>query len=303
MLPSKTLVIYKKSLYHLYFLERRHSRGALPPLGTGDLDRYRRAHEAHTRTMATVRQVLERRRLHHRFVYRARQVDYRPYDLVLAVGGDGTFLEAARRVTTQRLLGVNSDPERSTGFFCACDAATFELTLEALRADTLPLRQLTRLAFRLDGRELPFHALNDVLIAHRYPAAMSRYLLALGDVEEEQRGSGLWVSTAAGSSGGIRSAGGRAQPLSSRRLQYLPRELYHRRDQHYRLRGGLVPPGQSLVITSRMREGELFVDGPHLRLPFPVGRRLELCPAAQPLRVYLPAPPVAGPPAAAAPNA
>ena len=87
---------------------------------------------------------------------------------------------------------------------------------------TLHPTPVTRLAIDLEGRRLQ-PALNDVLVAHVQPAATSRYRLTLGRRSEEHRSSGLWVATAAGSTAGIRSAGGRPMPLTSRRIQFRAR--------------------------------------------------------------------------------
>ena len=88
------------------------------------------------------------------------------------------------------------------------------------------MRRIIAAAFvTLDGVMLPEAALNDVLIAHQHPAATSRYLVRLGRISETHRSSGLWVSTPAGSTAGIRSSGGAVLPLRSRRLQFRAREL------------------------------------------------------------------------------
>ena len=47
-------------------------------------------------------------------LYRGELTSVAGYDLVLSVGGDGTFLEVARHAPDVPILGVNSDPERST---------------------------------------------------------------------------------------------------------------------------------------------------------------------------------------------
>ena len=44
--------------------------------------------------------------------------------------------------------------------------------------------------------------INDVLIAHKNPAATSRYLLELNKTKEEQRSSGIWIATPMGSTAG-----------------------------------------------------------------------------------------------------
>ncbi len=38
-------------------------------------------------------------------------------DLVVTVGGDGTMLDASHRVRETPILGFNSDPDRSVGYF------------------------------------------------------------------------------------------------------------------------------------------------------------------------------------------
>ena len=46
-------------------------------------------------------------------------------DLVVAVGGDGTLLAASHNVVDVPILGVNSAPGHSVGFFCAAKRPTF----------------------------------------------------------------------------------------------------------------------------------------------------------------------------------
>jgi NAD+ kinase len=74
-------------------------------------------------------------------------------------------------------------------------------------------------------------------------------------------------------------------PLRSRRLQYLVREPYFGDGQRFRLLKGLVPPHTPLRLTSRMRRGRLFMDGPHLRFPLVLGDVLTVTTAPTPLRV------------------
>ena len=116
-------------------------------------------------------------------------------------GGDGTFLEAARQITTQPILGVNSDPERSVGAFCPVTRDSFEAALDQVLSGACQTVPLNRMFLCRDDKPLRFLALNDVLIAHASPAAMSKYQLTVGDTTEDQNGSGLWICTAAGSTG------------------------------------------------------------------------------------------------------
>lgn len=212
-------------------------------------------------------------------------------DLVITIGGDGTALGASHYMENGALLGVNSAPGDSVGHFCSVQRTDFAARLEALLQGQWQPQALTRLAVTLDGQRLPELALNDVLLAHACPAATTRYLLQLGDIEEEHRSSGLWVSTAAGSTAGIRSAGGRVMPRRSERLQYRVRELY--REVHggvqrdYQLIAGFINPGQTLTLASKMTDGWLFIDGARTAYRFPFGARAVLGAAETKLRLFL----------------
>jgi NAD+ kinase len=209
-------------------------------------------------------------------------------DLVIPAGGDGTVLAAAHAVRRGIVLAVNSAPGDSVGHFCATDAAGFPALVDAVLAGRRKGSRLARLEVSVDGRVLPERALNDVLVTHACPAATTRYTLRAGAWSEEQRSSGIWIATAAGSTAGLGSAGGSVMSLRSRSLQYRVRELYREPGRRYRLTHGRVAPGRSVEVTSRMRDGRLYVDGWRVEHPFPFGRRAVFYTAADDLRIVLP---------------
>ncbi|HEX5759431.1 MAG TPA: NAD(+) kinase, partial [Thermoanaerobaculia bacterium] len=206
--------------------------------------------------------------------------------LVISVGGDGTLLAASHHVTAGALLGVNSAPRDSVGHFALARRETIARVLDSIAAGRLRPFAVTRIRTLLDGAAVGAPALNDVLVAHQHPAATSRYLLRRGRIVEEHRSSGLWIATAAGSTGGIRSSGGAVMSLRSRRLQFRARELYRRPGTAHRLVSGFVPPGATLVVESQMDAGWLFVDGSRIGHRFAYGARAELRAAPEPLRIY-----------------
>ena len=65
-----------------------------------------------------------------------------------------------------------------------------------------------------------------MLFCHDCPASTTRYLLTFDGRTEDQISSGIWISTAAGSTSVIRSAGGKEMPPRSRRLQFAVREPF-----------------------------------------------------------------------------
>ena len=252
-----------------------------------------RAHDAHERTLLAVREALRQRGL--RFSEAAVGGEGARFrrlvaaaDLVVPVGGDGTVLAAARATEGATVLAVNSAPGDSVGHFCATDATGFPALLDAVLARRRKPTRLARLEVELRGHVLPERALNDVLVAHACPAATTRYALHVGARSELHRSSGIWIATAAGSTAGIGSAGGRAMSRHSRALQYRVRELYREPGRRYWLTHGLVPPGRSLEVVSRMPEGRLYLDGWRAEHAFPFGTRAVFRTAAEDLRIVLP---------------
>jgi NAD+ kinase len=88
----------------------------------------------------------------------------------------------------------------------------------------------------------------------------------LGRRSEEHRSSGVWVGTAAGSTGALRSAGGRVLPLSSRALELVVREPYLGEDRPYRWEKVVVSPGKAISVQNKMQDARLFLDGPFKQL-------------------------------------
>jgi NAD kinase len=205
---------------------------------------------------------------------------------VITVGGDGTLLAAAHWVGSAKLLGVNSAPKSSVGYLSCTQRTLLARDLGRIAKGTLLPQQVSRIEVALDGRSLP-PALNDVLVAHEQPAATSRYRLHLGRLAEEHRSSGLWVASAAGSTAGIRSAGGQPMPLDARRLEFRARELYRPRGSRDPvLESGFVEAGQELVIESAMESGWLYLDGARMATRFPFGARATFRVAEQPLLLF-----------------
>jgi len=208
-------------------------------------------------------------------------------DLVITIGGDGTALGASHYVRGGMMLGVNSAPGDSVGHFCSANRKNFAARLGAILSGKWKPKELARLQVALDEKPLPELTLNDVLIAHECPASTTRYLLKVGRREEEHRSSGIWISTAAGSTAGIGSAGGRKMPLGSKRIQYLVRELYCEPKRSYALTRGFVEADENIVVASKMTAGEMYIDGAKTRYDFPFGTRAKVTVAEHSLKIFL----------------
>ncbi|XP_073303417.1 probable NADH kinase isoform X3 [Primulina huaijiensis] len=220
-------------------------------------------------------------------------------DLVITVGGDGTLLQASHFMDDRiPVLGVNSDPTRpeeleqlneefdatrSTGYLCASTANNFEQILDEILENHYEPSELARMAISINSKLIPTSALNDVLLAHPCPATVSRFSF---------RSSGFRVSTAAGSTAAMMSAGGSAMPILSNDLQYIVREpispVVLSPVVPSRLMHGQVKFDERLEVTWFCREGLVYIDGSHLVHPIGHGDVIKLSSMAPRLKVYLP---------------
>lgn len=190
-------------------------------------------------------------------------------DLIISVGGDGTFLASSHKAGATPVLGVNPDPKRSVGFFCMADAKSFGRILRKIIAGKIGPRLVPLIETRIGTKRLPVLALNDVLFAGRSPAETVRYCLTAGGRREDQKSSGVWISAGPGSTAAIDSAGGRRQSITSRRLQYLVREPCPIPGSNYRQLGGILGEGSGITIKSSMGRGTVYIDGHGHSYPIP----------------------------------
>ena len=283
----KAALIVKRSAYRVQVEERKNGR--IQRLLAADdpaVAHLRAAHEEHETTVHEVRAALAVLGVDIAFEGSVGDTfDARGLDLVITVGGDGTLLSASHSVADVPILGINSAPEYSVGFFCGARRGEAALAIgRALRGE-LRRAVLTRMQVCVNGRVVAARVLNDALFCHVSPAATSRYIVRLGDIEEEQKSSGFWIGPAAGSTAAQRSAGGRVIALTSKRLQLVVREPYTPHGERYRLRHALIPPGTPLVVRSKMTDAKLFIDGPNRTIDVGVGDLLEFTQASEALTV------------------
>jgi NAD+ kinase len=287
------VVVSKRSMFERFIQDQRDPK-AISLLQRRDISvaRWRKAHLAHQLTLKRVQQTL--RALGAKItVLRSPGVVFDPTDasLVVTVGGDGTLLAASHHVGAIPILGVNSSPEHSVGFFCPAHIGNLEPTLARALDGTLPSVSLSRMQVSVNNLICSRRVLNEALFCHAIPAATSRYIVSFAGKSEEQRSSGVWVNTAAGSTGAARSAGGRLMPFTSRKLQLIVREPYleARREVQpvpIELDHVTFDPPETLTLLSKMEDARLYLDGPYRQMPVGLGDRVVCSVSNEPLNVY-----------------
>lgn len=261
------------------------------------------ADREHEDTFLAVRLVLQRLGISFKSVYRQNltRKHFQGVDMIITVGGDGTFLTSTHFVSGVPMLGVNSAPSSSHGKYCLANAFTFATILGEIISGKRQPTNLLRLQLTIDGQPLSVHVMNELLVHDEAPPGACRYYLDVNGVQERQLSSGIYVATPAGSTGSIRSAGGRVMPLASGKWQYYVREPFLEPGEEPSLEDGTVPgekwqlmdgildSDDTLVITSEMWDGVVFVDGKNsgIKYPFPRGAQLTVRPAPLPLVAYV----------------
>jgi NAD+ kinase len=285
---SNVIIVNKKTFYEFCFLNKAGiSAGERKRFSQKDIALFKEMHMAHQNTLMEVKRVLAKYGSHYHISNRKAHIPYQLYDFVITVGGDGTFLQAASRLTQQRILGVKSDAKRSVGKFCAANEKNFEKIFLKILSGKIVTRALPRFSLEVTESKKRSLVLNDILVCDANPAAMSRYELMVEGKREEQRSSGLWIATASGSTGAIRSSGGIMLKDTNKKIQYRPRELYFRERNQYQLTGNALNLKNPLKIRSLMRKGVIYIDGAHTKVPFEYGKIATIKHSLLPIHTFI----------------
>jgi len=203
-------------------------------------------------------------------------------DLLISMGGDGTFLRAAAAVagTATPILGINLG---KVGFLARVESFQIDQTLAVLAAGgwtTQPRMALRATIERIGGGREEMMALNDVVIARGRLPRVLRLDVAIGTSHlATYIADGVVISSPTGSTGYSFSAGGPVLDPSSRNIIVTPIAAYLAT-----LRAVVVSPLQSVTCTVvQGDEAMISVDG-WIDEPLNVGDRVTVTEAVEPVR-------------------
>ena len=209
-------------------------------------------------------------------------------DVLVVLGGDGTFLRAARAVidVDVPLLGVNLG---KVGFLSKVEANELEAVLTRLVAGEYAIDERMALEARIlpggrVGGATTHHALNDIVVARGALARVCRLDVAIGPSHLATFiADGLVVSSPTGSTGYSFSAGGPVVDPLSRNLIVTPIAGYLSA-----IRSVVVSPRQT--VTCRIvdaNEALVSIDGRE-DIPIAVGDVVEVHALERPIRLVEP---------------
>lgn len=282
---SKVLIVCKRSTYSVNKARLNRDRQSLGLI----FEKMKLSHHQQIQSLREVTRELKKFKIKFQLIYRDDLERFneieKKTDLVISIGGDGTFLETTHRLNRVPILGINADPQRSIGRFMAGTSKEFSMILRQLIQNKISILKLSRLQLIVNGQKIHPLVLNDVLIAPSSPAVTARYLIQLNQYGEEQMSSGIWISTAVGSTAAIFSAGGEKMNSLNTKFQFVVREIFKKKFGKRHLLSGIVDSSSRLKITSFMKNGCLFIDGPHNPIPFEWGDKLMVKISSHPIKV------------------
>jgi NAD+ kinase len=255
----RVILVLKRSAWDQY-----HANGeGIGKLSVATQIRMENSHRRHTEMVNCVNEVLADLKVKP-WVIEGPEVQFKtaPRDLVITIGGDGTVLSASHHIGSKSFIfAINSDPVLSRGRFCHIYSRKSDLKKAIQRAlsDQRKVTMIPRMAVHVDKQVVSRRVLNEALFSHTCPAAMTR-VAPPGKLRYAC--SGLWIGTGAGSTGAIRSAGGKVLPIHSKQLQTVLREVCDPEET-----GSLIWENKVFTFTSLTSDATLFLDGPFLRVP------------------------------------
>jgi NAD+ kinase len=186
---------------------------------------------------------------------------FKNIDLVISIGGDGTFLRASHPFFDDTpIVGINPDPKRKEGFFTSALISDYKGKLCMLLEGKYKKVFLGRLYAKINGKIIHELALNEFYFGRRSGYHMSHYELTVGGKTEFQKSSGVIIGTPQSSYSWIGSAGGKKLKLTDRLFQFIVREPYFGKLCHAKNLKGILKPGQVIRLKPLTKNFILVVD-------------------------------------------
>lgn len=205
---------------------------------------------------------------------------YRNIDLVLVLGGDGTFLRTSHLNINKPMLGINPNPEKKEGFYMQSKIYDYKDKLIKVFQNNYKIIKLLRLGVKINSKKIIQKVLNEVYIGDSKPYNVFNYIIKIKTsnkniynknnnkntsiennlFEEFQRSSGFLIGTPSGSHAWISSSGGIKQEIIDNKFQFIARELYEGKlTKNYKLKNGLLNPEEKIIIIPKSK-GILVID-------------------------------------------
>ena len=184
-------------------------------------------------------------------------------NLIITIGGDGTFLSASHFVENQLIIGVNDNPNRSEGFLTSININELKSKIIKILQKKFFVKEYQRAKIEIcKEKQCPLTelALNEVYIGNKNPHHPSRYILKNNNKEEIQMSSGVLITTGTGSTAWYKAMGGWPFNKSKKQLRFRIREPFSGRLHKTKIKKGKIKNNKQISITCKMNHGIIAID-------------------------------------------
>jgi hypothetical protein len=189
--------------------------------------------------------------------------DFKNKEMIITLGGDGTFLSASHFLENQIILGINDNPTRSEGYLTTTNLKNLKKKIRDIKEKRIKIKEYSRENIKLFKKKyctVTERALNETYFGNSNPHHPSNYELSYRNKKEFQRSSGILISTGTGSTAWYKAMGGRKYRKTKSQLRFRIRELFIGRLFKSRIRKGRINPHEKLTIISKINHGILAID-------------------------------------------
>ncbi len=191
------------------------------------------------------------------FIYREKLTKelVKKSDLIIAYGGDGHFGFVSHFIDNTNFLGINSDTKTSEGILTYFDIDSFEKNLKKILNEDFKIEEWTRLEVKRNDKKIGL-ATSDIFLGEVERKFMSRHIIKHRNKKEEQKCSGIIISTGTGSTGWYTSASRylfkkpNNFPRTAKYARFLVTEPYKGRLNGYSMLTGTLNQEEEIIITS-----------------------------------------------------
>jgi NAD kinase len=203
-MTNKSFLLVEKYTDYEYFLQQK------PDATTEQLQFLLKDHQQHQKTKGLLIDFLKSQEVQFKLI-RANQIEtvsYKDYTSIISLGGDGTFLKAAKKINKQEILGVNTVPKKSVGYLAKATSKNFQEVILKMISGNCQVDLWDRIGVILNGKKLDFCAINEIFVGVSAIYKTSHLSVQTDSGTSKFSGNGLIVSTFQGSSGFYQSSGG-----------------------------------------------------------------------------------------------
>lgn len=179
-------------------------------------------------------------------------------ELIVTIGGDGTFVKTANLIEDSMIIGVNANPKSSEGALTDLNIEDIDRLKDIFTGKfKTTLRQRAKIT--LNGKVLNENATNEVFIGAASQFHTSLYKIKFNGKEEYHKSSGVIISTGTGSKAWFLTAGGKPFGANEEKIAFEVREPYiGERVFKPKILKGEIKKGEKLIFKGERYSGGIL---------------------------------------------